>query len=419
MNTRHLCCAVVVAFLLPVCAASADGRRWENPHFESVEASIEAARALYLHGVPRGARAERLFVELNLTGDEVAGARELAGTRRAVVEQFVLTYPASVEQNRWARGTLEAFQADLVGQHSTVARRVRRFGYPELDGLVYLKLVDNVDRFAEFFPHSTDPVSRVAGVTVFCRYVLLPLSYISADSLTELDRAALRNPNLDRDTTLRSWQHESYRALINTFRHEMVHVHTNSALDVPHYSDSRRFPTWFHEGTATYLAGDPHAGLSLAYQEYQNLFFYLAERFGVRRLGEFWTVTRSHGQVAEALESVYGIGSHHELADRTITWHQRKQLVRSAVWIVLGGIVLLAVLGVKLPLKGSILLVLAATCGYGTVGGFAERVSGLGGPLAVQLHKLVLAGLAVALAVAGVLAVRAYVRSVQRSSESA
>ena len=56
---------------------------------------------------------------------------------------------------------------------------------------------------------------------------------------------------------MRRWQRESYASLVSTFRHELVHVHTNSALGVPDYSDRGRYPTWFHEGTATYLAGDP------------------------------------------------------------------------------------------------------------------------------------------------------------------
>ncbi len=413
MIRRRVGLALLAAAVLTASTAvRGEDRRWENPRFPSAEASIESARARMLEGRALRSRSERVFVDFNLAAGDLLGSRELEGVRRKVVDRFVLTYPAHVEEHRWLSGTLGAFVDDMLDHQDTVRRRVRRFGFPELDGLVYLKLVDNVDHFSGFGPQSTDPMSRVGGVTLYCRYILLPLSYISADSLAALDRAALQNPNLDRETTLRQWRHESYTAMVNTFRHELVHVHTNSALDVPVYSDRRRFPVWFHEGTATYLAGDPHAGLSVSYQEYQNLFFYLAERFGVRRLASFWTEARARGETGEALEVVYGIGSHHELAERSISWHERKQIVRAAVWILLGGIVLVALIGIRLPLKGSLLLVLAAASAYGTVSGVAERVSGLAGPTAVLAHKLVLVALAVALATAGVLAVRSFYRAV-------
>jgi hypothetical protein len=399
---------LAAAVLTAPAGVRGDDRRWENPEFESVEASIEAARACLLEGRGSTSRSERVFVDFNLAAGDLTGSPKLASVHRKVVDRFLLTYPAHVEEHRWLAGTLEAFLGDMLDHRDTVHRRMHRFGFPELDGLVYLKLVDNVDHFGGFGPKSTDPMSRVGGLTLYCRYILLPLSYISADSLAALDRAALRNPSLDREETLRQWRHESYTAMVNTFRHELVHVHTNTALDLPLYSDRRRYPVWFHEGTATYLAGDPHAGLSVTYQEYQNLFFYLAERFGVRQLAELWSEARTRGETVAALEAVYGIGSHHELSRRSIAWHERKQVVRAGVWIVLGGIVLLALFGARIPLKGSLLLVLAAVSAYGTVSGFAERVSGLAGPTAVLGHKLVLVALAIALATAGVLAVRRY-----------
>ena len=67
-------------------------------------------------------------------------------------------------------------------------------------------------------------MSRVGGVTYYCRYVVLPLSYVSRAALDELRRSAVRNPSLDVSTTVRRWQNESFASLVNTFRHELVHV---------------------------------------------------------------------------------------------------------------------------------------------------------------------------------------------------
>ena len=170
---------------------------------------------------------------------------------------------------------MERFIQAIPKQQDVLSGRLARFGYPDVPGLVYLRLVGSVDAFSNLNAASSDKMSQVGGVTYYCRYVVLPLSYVGETAIREIRRAAAMNPGINAETTIRQWQTESYASLVNTFRHELVHVHTNSTLDVPSYSDRSAYPTWFHEGTATYLAADPHSGLSETYQEFQELFFFL------------------------------------------------------------------------------------------------------------------------------------------------
>ncbi len=293
--------SVWLCFLLVVVAAKGftdDDRRWENPVFDSAEeaaAAAEKAKPGFGVGSPP---AMRMFLELFL------GA---SGSTGKTVDRFFVAQPASVAHDPVQQRTVNRFEGAIPRQRRVVEKRLARFGFPELPGLVFCRLVDSVDAFSGLNPASSDRMSRVGGVTYYCRYVVLPLSYVGADNLRELRTSVALNPGLDYASTVRQWQRESYASLVSTFRHELVHVHTNSTLDVPAYSDRTRYPTWFHEGTATYLSGDPHSGLSVRYQEYQNLFFFLVQRHGVRKLRDFYSTVLGGSDVAGALNGIYSI----------------------------------------------------------------------------------------------------------------
>ena len=311
--------ASVLLCLLFVGAASSgfpdDDRRWENPVFEGAEEAIAAAEEAKSQFGIDSPPAMQMFLELTL------GKR---GSNGKTVDRFFVTRPASVDYDSVQQRTVERFEGAIPPQRRVVEKRLARFGFPELEGLVFLQLVDSVDAFSGLNPASSDRMSRVGGVTYYCRYVVLPLSYIGADNLRELRTSVALNPGLDYASTVRQWQRESYASLVSTFRHELVHVHANSNLDVPAYSDRTRYPTWFHEGTATYLSGDPHSGLSARYQEYQDLFFYLVQRHGVGKLGDFYSTVFGGSDVAGALNGVYTIsGSRRSLpAQRALAQRQ-------------------------------------------------------------------------------------------------
>lgn len=156
-------------------------------------------------------------------------------------------------------------------------------------------------------------MSRVGGVTYYCRYVVLPLSYVSRQGLDELRRSGALHPPTDIEGIIRRWQNESFASLVSTFQHELVHVHTNTAIGVPDYSNRSDFPIWFHEGTATYLGADPHSGLSKGYREFQDLFFYLAQRHRVSKLRDFYSGVLGGTDVGTALREVYGLAGSDQL----------------------------------------------------------------------------------------------------------
>ncbi len=381
-----------------VNALLAADRRWENPVYSTADQAVAAAKQQVDRVDAADSAAIRLFVDLTLgEGDQPS----LTTTRR-VVEDFLVTYSSAFDRDDVQRRTVDRFLAEIPRQTKVVDRRLALFGYPELPGMVYLRLVESVDAFANLNRSSSDRMSRVGGVTYYCRYVVLPLSYVSREGLDELRRSGALSPSADIEATIRQWQNESFASLVNTFRHELVHVHTNTALGLPRYSNRSAYPTWFHEGTATYLANDPHAGLSQGYQEFQELFFYLVQRYGVRNLQDFYTDVLGGNDVGTALTAVYALGDSEQLFQRSRRWHRTKELIKTGLWIVGLVIVVSVFRGADGPYIGVLQLLGAAALGLAVATGVAEHLYGLRGPAVVLVAKAGIALLAIGLGAMGI-----------------
>ena len=394
---RKALLGVAVVLGVVVSGASAGDRRWENPVFESADEAAAAARRELARGGEVSSSALGLFVDLTLAAGDVSPGHPSQGMVRQEVERVVVTHPRAFLADDVQRRTVERFLAEVPRQRALLERRLARFGYPELRGLVYCRLVDSVDAFAHLNRASSDRMSQVGGVTYYCRYVVLPLSYVGSVSLAELRKTAALNPGVNVGDTLRRWQSESFANLVNTFRHELVHVYTNSSLDVPDYSDRSAFPTWFHEGTATYLAADPHAGLSPRYREYQALFFYLVQRYGVGRLQQFYGAVLGGSDAGTALAEVYGLDSADRLFAHSARWHRGKELVKSGFWIVGLAIVVAAFRGGDWPYIGALQLLVGTALVLAVATGLAEHLYGLRGPAVVLGAKVGFGSVALAL----------------------
>jgi len=386
MRARSLLATLLVA----ACAGgvSAADRSWENPVFHTADEAVAAARSNISQLDHDSPAALRLFVDLTLAKGDVAGRHPSSAITREVVESVLITYPTKFVLNDVQGRTIERFRNEMPRQRAVLEKRLARFGYPGLPGMVYCRLVDSVDAFAALNKASSDKMTQVGGVTYYCRYVVLPLSYVGEENVRELRRSAALNPTLDVNETIRRWQRESFANLINTFRHELVHVHTNSALDVPVYSDRTAYPTWFHEGTATYLAADPHSGLSEGYQEFQKLFFYLAERHGVRKLQTFFADVLGGSEVRSALVEVYTISGTEQLFARSGRWHRVKDVLKTGLWIAALAIVIAAFRGTDRPYIGDLQVLAALALGLAVATGLAEHLYGLRGPEVVLAAKL-------------------------------
>ncbi len=361
--------------------------QWENPVFDTETAAVSAAVA-ELPTLDAGSpHALRLFVDCTLTDDEIRGSLQGSGSKREMIGTFLLTRPGTTDHNDTQRQTIERFRKAIPTEQLLVEQRLARFGFPKLEGLVWCRMVESVDAFAGLNPTSSDKMSRVGGVTYYCRFIMLPLSYIGTDAIRELRRSAGFNASVDIDDTLRRWQRESFANLVSTFRHELVHVHTNSGLGVPAYSNRSRLPTWFHEGTATYLSGDPHSGLSTRYRQYQNLFFYLVQRHGVDRLTSFYTGIFEGSDTATALANVYEINGSDELWAQADRWHRLMSAFRTGFWIVGLLVVVTAFRGANLPVIGALLVLLAIALATSVGFGLAEHLQGLNGATAVLATK--------------------------------
>jgi len=400
VRVRHTLAVLLVAACVGGLSA-ADGD-WENPVFHTVEEAVAAARSnLPLHDRESTA-ALRLFVDLTLAEGDIDRRHPSSIITREVVERFLITHPTAFVRNDVQWRTIERFRNEMPRQRAVLEKRLARFGYPELPGLVYLRLVDSVDAFADLERASTERMTQIGGVTYYCRYIVLPLSYVGEKNLRELRRSAVLNPSLDVDDTIRRWQRDSFANLINTFRHELVHVHTNTTLDVPAYSNRGAYPTWFHEGTATYLAADPHSGLSKGYQEFQELFFYLAQRFGVGKLQAFYADVLGGGGVQTALEDVYGISGTEQLFANSVRWHWANGVVKTGFWIAGLVLVIAAFRGADRPYIGFLQVLVGITIGFAVATGIAEHLYGLRGPGVVLAAKLGFALVAVVIGVKGI-----------------
>jgi hypothetical protein len=403
----------LLAAALLVCvahAAVAAEPEWENPVFGTADEAVAAALANLHRLSSESSPALKLFVDLTLAHGDLSAGHRSSTITRTVVDDILITHPASFADDDVQRRTIARFLGRVPGERATVERRLDRFGYPELPGLAYCRLVESVDAFAELGRSSTDRMSQVGGVTYYCRYMVLPLSYVGQTAVAELRRSAARNPSLDVDATVGRWQRESFASLINTFRHELVHVHTNSTLGVPGYRDRMAYPTWFHEGTATYLAADPHSGLSATYQQYQDLFLYLVQRHGVGKLADFYSLTLGGSRVGSALAQVYSISDSDELFRRAGRWHRLRELITTGLWIIALAIALAAIRGADRPYIGALQLLVAAGLGLGILTGLVEHVAGLHGHGVVLAGKLVLSAAAVSFAALGLRRIRRHRR---------
>ena len=404
----------LLPFVVGMASASfapAVDQNWENPVFATAdEAVAAAARSLprLEHDPPPGLE---LFVDLTLADGDVGGRTRPSPVSRQVVETLLFTYQTAFADNDVQRQTIERFLGAVPRQTSILEKRLARFGYPALKGMSYCRLVESVDAFANLNRASSDKMSQVGGVTYYCRYMVLPLSYVGQASIEELRRSAARNPSLDVHGTIRRWQQQSYANLVNTFRHELVHVHTNSTLDVPLYRDRFDYPTWFHEGTATYLAADPHSGLSTGYQEYQNVFFYLAQRFGVRKLQRFYASTLGGTEVRSALAEIYSIPDSEQLFRRSSRWHRTKEVIKNLFWIAAIAIVVIAFRGSDRPYIGWLQLLAAVAFAFGIATGLVEHIFGLKGPTVVLVGKVGFTAVALMFGVFGVGRIRRHRRT--------
>ncbi|MEM7587286.1 MAG: hypothetical protein AAF560_28120 [Acidobacteriota bacterium] len=384
-------------------AAGAD--EWENPVFEDADAAVRAALVALQESRPEEGSAHDLFTRFTVSSEDRPGDPRFSNVRRRVVESFLVTLPAYLENDAKARKTLEDFLAEVEDEKDWIASTVERFGYPVLPGLTYLKLVENVEELQRDGRPASERQEQIQGITIYCRYVVIPLSYITPHRLEQLRSSAL-DPTVDVDATLREWERDSFRAMLSTFRHELVHVFTNSSLGPPRYRNRERYPTWFHEGSAAFLAADPHAGLSDAYKRYQNLFFYLVEAHGVEPLRDFYERILEGATVRESLQSTYGIESAKDLREREARWRLRQEAVGAVLAIALLAVVVLSLTARLIPVFGSLQLWLAATLGYHTFSGFCERTQALNGPEAVLGQQIALAILAVYLAFRGIRSIR-------------
>ncbi|MEM7354254.1 MAG: hypothetical protein AAF657_25845, partial [Acidobacteriota bacterium] len=399
-------CLVGLQCLVGLFASPAVGADdWENPVFEEADAAVRVALRALEEPVSGEAGALELFKLFTLSSKDRPNDPRFSNVRRRVVDSFLVTLPDYLESESKAKRTLESFLAEVEDEKARIGSTVERFGYPPLPGLTYLKLVENVEALQRDGRPASGRREQIQGVTYYCRYVVIPLSYITPQRLEELRGSAL-DPHVDVNATLRAWERDSFRVMLSTFRHELIHVFTNSSLGPPRYRDRQLYPTWFLEGSAAFLAADPHAGLSEDYKDYQNLFFYLVESKGVEALRAFFEHILSGATVSEGLEKTYGIEGASSLRQKEASWRSRKQAVGSVLAIALLLVVVLSLTSHRIPVFGSLQLWLAVTLAYSAFSGFCEKTQALNGANAVRTQQVILVAVAAYLTYRGIRSVR-------------
>ncbi len=371
-----------------------DGARpeswWENPVYPDVPSSVKAAveEAKRAGGEPEGPLG--LFLRFNLTGKDLPGGA-WKGEERQSVRNLLVTWPTDVARDDLFSPVLDRARRGIERDLDVVESRLARFGLPRPEGLVYLKFVPTIDSLNRGGVGRGVDEERVGGVTILCRYVVIPLSPFSLDEM--------RSPGLDRHR----WAQEAVETAIRTFRHELVHVHANTAVGPPDYADREKFPQWFDEGIATYLGGDAHASLAGAYRDFQANVLYLVEKKGPSVFAAFVGDAVRERDATGALRRHYGLDGATALRGAAADWDHRSGRVGVLFFLGFLAAVILSFRLDRFPFLGGLSALLALLFLWWASSGTPEYLQGTNGPISVLVTKILFV-LAAAFLSAGALA---------------
>lgn len=385
----------LLAALLGVAAISAfaqgqpDESWWHNPVYPDAGSSVAAAIAAAEFPAAAQSRALELFISSNLAEGDAPGLA--AGVVREVFDDLILTHAATHLDRPFTRDAFRSVVPKIPAERRRTVRLLRIFGFPDLDGLVYLRLVDHVGEFAGM---TTEDGARIGGVAIFCRYIVLPLVNFTPGELDHISRSAP-----DRANTVARLFSDSHRNTLSTLRHELVHVHANSALGYPAYLTRTANPTWFAEGAATFLGDNPRAMLSLEYRHFQDQFVFLAGRYGVARMARFFRDALADKDVEKALARNFGLADAEALAAATERWSRLRTNLGLALTMAFIALLILSFGRRRFPTRAVLwLLICVAAVGWVLLGYAEDFQAARGGPVAVMAFKVLAFALAAAAA---------------------
>lgn len=416
--TRLPACAALLGALLgallagpaaPVAEGAAPPGGWKNPVYRTAAESVAAAVAAAgdSQGLPDPDR--DLFVRFNLADGDRPGTVPMGVVRR-VQDDVIVTWGRRLERHPVAAPALRQVLDRLERERRRVARRADRLGIPAFRGLLYCRLLADLDDVADIMKgpqDADDPGARLAGFTTNCRYVIVPVSTVSPGDLARLEARAVLDARIDVPATLASWREESLRRVTGTLRHEIAHVHVNSALGAELYADRTHAPLWFHEGVATWLSGETEATLSRDYRHYLGVFVYLAERHGLRRLTRFVErVVRDHQPATAAIRAEYGARSYDDLSRAADRWHSWRYNIAVAFTLAFLVLLIQAFRGCRIPFLALASVLAGLFCLYHVAAGTVAGARGVDGVLAVRFLEAALSVAGLWLLVGGVLRLR-------------
>ena len=415
---RHRRCAALLAALVVVLLAEAatllggaapPPGGWKNPVFRTPAESIAAAIAAAADRQQIADPDRDLFIRFNLADGDQPGARA-AGIVRRVQGDVVVTWGRRLESHPVAAPALRQVLDRLDRERNRVAQRAGRLGIPALQGLMYCRLLADLNEVADIVEAkqgSSEPDARVAGFTLNCRYLIVPVSTVSLGDLAMLETRAARDARIDVAGTLASWREESLRRVAGILRHEMAHVHVNAALGADLYASPVIAPLWFHEGVATWLSGEPEATLSREYREHLGVFVYLAERHGLRSLTRFVaSVVRDHQPATAAIRAAYGAPSYDDLARAADRWRFWRHNIAVGFTLAFLGLAIQAFRGRRVPFLALASVLAGLFCLYHVAAGTVAGTRGVDGVLVVRLLESALGLIGLWLLVGGVLRLR-------------
>ena len=117
--------------------------------------------------------------------------------------------------------------------------------------------------------------------------------------------------------------------------------------------------------------------------------------------------------VRTALSQVYALAGFEQLVHRAQRWHRAKSLLKTGFWLAALAIVIVALRGSRLPVIGSLQVLLALAVVVAVTTGIAEHLYGLAGSTAVLVAKLVLCLVAATIGLHGVIRIRRHRASVR------
>ncbi|MBN1234395.1 MAG: hypothetical protein JXA60_13660 [Candidatus Coatesbacteria bacterium] len=190
------------------------------------------------------------------------------------------------------------------------------------EGFFYVWFVFDKSNFESFGNFEKD----VSGVTLYCRYIVLPYSHLTPGQVM---KNISKSTIINQAPLLLEMKNFDYSIFEETFSHELVHVFINSYLN----NKVNNLPLWWHESVAIHYSTGSKRFLTREYKMYKEIFNFLEERYGKKELENYIKLSLLNVDAEFPLKTQFNIDDYSSLTMLTEKWFLTKKLIILAIMI--------------------------------------------------------------------------------------